>query len=169
MYAALVAGFFFLAAAVLSLLSPQPDLTEALAGVIIAAILFALFAFFKYDDKRDTEFDVWLIRHAREILGGGALFRGELVTPSSVLAKYQVVVSVGIMSFRLPTASYVVDHDRTTLVGAASTVFSLVLGWWGVPWGPIWTVQAVYRNLRGGFRETVGAQLAHLPPFAHVR
>jgi hypothetical protein len=27
---------------------------------------------------------------------------------------------------------------------------TLLLGWWGIPWGPIYTVQAIFRNFRGG-------------------
>jgi hypothetical protein len=27
---------------------------------------------------------------------------------------------------------------------------TLLLGWWGIPWGPVYTVQAIARNFRGG-------------------
>jgi hypothetical protein len=27
---------------------------------------------------------------------------------------------------------------------------TFLLGWWGIPWGPIYTVQAITRNFRGG-------------------
>jgi hypothetical protein len=27
---------------------------------------------------------------------------------------------------------------------------TLLLGWWGIPWGPVFTVQAIVRNFRGG-------------------
>ncbi len=30
------------------------------------------------------------------------------------------------------------------------TMISLLFGWWGIPWGPIFTVMSIYRNLRGG-------------------
>lgn len=31
-----------------------------------------------------------------------------------------------------------------------SNLLSLVAGWWGIPWGPIYTIQSVYNNSRGG-------------------
>lgn len=31
-----------------------------------------------------------------------------------------------------------------------ASAISWVLGWWGVPWGPIWTIGALYRNLMAG-------------------
>jgi len=27
---------------------------------------------------------------------------------------------------------------------------TLLLGWWGIPWGPIYSVQAIFSNLFGG-------------------
>lgn len=36
---------------------------------------------------------------------------------------------------------------------------SLVLGWWGIPWGRVYTLQAAWTNLKGGKRQTVGALL----------
>jgi hypothetical protein len=30
------------------------------------------------------------------------------------------------------------------------TLITILLGWWGIPWGPIYTVKALYINLRGG-------------------
>ena len=34
--------------------------------------------------------------------------------------------------------------------GLPYTVLSLLLGWWGLPWGPIRTLQALITNLGGG-------------------
>ena len=30
------------------------------------------------------------------------------------------------------------------------TLLSAVLGWWGIPWGPIYTVQSIASNIKGG-------------------
>jgi hypothetical protein len=42
---------------------------------------------------------------------------------------------------------------------------SLVLGWWGLPWGLIWTPMAIYKNLTGGIdvTSTVCQQLIGKP------
>jgi len=44
------------------------------------------------------------------------------------------------------------------------TLLSLVLGWWGIPWGPIYTVQSLWVNAQGGRDVTreVAAALAVL-------
>jgi hypothetical protein len=33
------------------------------------------------------------------------------------------------------------------------TLISAILGWWGIPWGPIRTVQAIGRNSAGGYQD----------------
>ena len=36
------------------------------------------------------------------------------------------------------------------LQGLPFTLLSLLLGWWGIPWGPIYTIQSLWVNLKGG-------------------
>jgi hypothetical protein len=38
------------------------------------------------------------------------------------------------------------------------SVVSLLLGWWGLPWGPIRTVQSIFVNLTGGQDATAAVQ-----------
>jgi hypothetical protein len=42
---------------------------------------------------------------------------------------------------------------------ALFTMVSLLLGWWGIPFGPIFTVRAVVKNLSGGQVVTVAELL----------
>jgi hypothetical protein len=39
-------------------------------------------------------------------------------------------------------------------VGGVQILHSLLFGWWGFPWGPIWTVGTIWRTLRGGLDVT---------------
>jgi hypothetical protein len=34
--------------------------------------------------------------------------------------------------------------------GMKYTAISLIMGWWGIPWGPIYTCKSLYMNLSGG-------------------
>lgn len=34
--------------------------------------------------------------------------------------------------------------------GLKYTFLSLVVGWWGIPWGPIYTIASVAKNFAGG-------------------
>src|ERR1044072_7580779 len=64
---------------------------------------------------------------------------------------YQFCVSVFIMSFRNSSAIHFVRAGERRW-GPALTMsgVSLVAGWWGIPWGPIWTVGTIIQNLAGG-------------------
>jgi hypothetical protein len=30
------------------------------------------------------------------------------------------------------------------------TLLTIVLGWWGIPWGPVYSIQSLVVNLKGG-------------------
>ncbi len=62
---------------------------------------------------------------------------------------YQYCVSILIMTFMRPSGIYFVragEHGK----GWMFTLLSAVAGWWGIPWGPIRTIQAIVTNVQGG-------------------
>jgi hypothetical protein len=34
--------------------------------------------------------------------------------------------------------------------GLPYSLCTLLLGWWGIPWGPVRTIESIYRNFQGG-------------------
>jgi len=64
---------------------------------------------------------------------------------------FQYCVSLVIVTFRRASNVHLIrPGDGTAMRALPYTLVSLVAGWWGLPWGPIWTVATVYRNTRGG-------------------
>lgn len=64
---------------------------------------------------------------------------------------YQYCISVVVLTFKRPSNIYFMKSgESAVLKGLPFTLVSLVAGWWGIPWGPIYTVQSVYNNFRGG-------------------
>lgn len=64
---------------------------------------------------------------------------------------FQYCISVIVLTFRRPSDIYFLRAGENPLVkGLPFTLLSLVAGWWGIPWGPIYTIQSVYNNSRGG-------------------
>lgn len=64
---------------------------------------------------------------------------------------YQYCISLLIITFKRSSNVYFISHDQNALVkGLPFTLLSLVLGWWGIPWGPIYTIQSLWVNLQGG-------------------
>ncbi|HXG98248.1 MAG TPA: hypothetical protein VNJ06_14190 [Gemmatimonadales bacterium] len=64
---------------------------------------------------------------------------------------YQYCISVVVVSFKRGSDIYFIRaEDNAVTKGLLFTLCSLVLGWWGIPWGPIWTIATIVTNLRGG-------------------
>jgi hypothetical protein len=64
---------------------------------------------------------------------------------------YQYCVSALIITIRQPTDIYFVRAGQNhVLKGLPWTLLTLVMGWWGIPWGPIYTVGVLWKNLHGG-------------------
>lgn len=75
----------------------------------------------------------------REIMQGG-----KFVT-------YHYCISVIFMTFRRSSGVFFVKAgDSAVAMGLLYTFISFLFGWWGFPWGPIYTVEAIVKNFGGG-------------------
>ena len=64
---------------------------------------------------------------------------------------YSVVVSAVVLTSRQATEIYFQRADRYSPAARwVSTLFTFLFGWWGFPWGIIYTPGALLRNLQGG-------------------
>lgn len=64
---------------------------------------------------------------------------------------YEYAISIVVMTFRRSSDIYFVKAGESGVVkGLPFTFISLVLGWWGIPWGPIYTIGSLFNNLKGG-------------------
>ena len=91
---------------------------------------------------------------ATKIQGIEGMKHGELEFELQRGAKFvlfQYCVSVIVVTFRRSSDIYFVRQGENAVVkGLPFTLLSLVAGWWGIPWGPIYTIQSIYNNSRGG-------------------
>ncbi len=64
---------------------------------------------------------------------------------------FQYCISLLVITFKRSSDIYFIRHGESAVgKGLPFTLLSLVLGWWGIPWGPIYTVQSVWVNFGGG-------------------
>jgi len=55
------------------------------------------------------------------------------------------------MSFKNGSDIYFVKSGESGFgYGIKYSLISLVLGWWGIPWGPIYTIWSLIANCSGG-------------------
>ena len=64
---------------------------------------------------------------------------------------YRYCISIVVMTFRRNSDIYFVRSGENAMVkGLGYTFLTLILGWWGIPWGPIYTIGSLGTNLSGG-------------------
>jgi hypothetical protein len=64
---------------------------------------------------------------------------------------FQYCVSALVITFKRPTSVYFIKAGESAAAKSLPyTLLSLALGWWGFPWGFVYTPQVIYKNLKGG-------------------
>lgn len=64
---------------------------------------------------------------------------------------FEYCISIIIMTFRRSSDIHFIPADEGTLGKSIGfTLMTMLLGWWGIPWGPIYTIGALTTNVRGG-------------------
>jgi hypothetical protein len=87
------------------------------------------------------------------------------------LVFYQYCISIVVMTFRRSSDIYFIPAGESSVSkGLQWTLLSLVAGWWGIPWGPIFTIQSLATNLKGGKDVTaeISARLTSAPAATSV-
>jgi hypothetical protein len=76
---------------------------------------------------------------AREVENGGKF------------VMYSYTVSILIMTFKRPTAiTFVRGGESRFAKGLGWTGLTMLAGWWGIPWGPIYSIGSIATNCGGG-------------------
>lgn len=64
---------------------------------------------------------------------------------------YQYTISVLVMTYRRSSDIYFIRPGESGAIkGLGYTFLTVLLGWWGIPWGPIYSISSLYTNLSGG-------------------
>lgn len=127
----------------------------------LAAVLGVFMYFMGKQAKEAREFLDWLKVNRAQIEAGWAYYKSQKVKPKSVVTRYQGCISFLAFTSRF-RSRYVIDERGGTEVCLAFTTVTFLLGWWGLPWGFLFTPQAIYRNLRGGHKKTVAEILPNI-------
>lgn len=88
------------------------------------------------------------------MIGGEGLSGTELeaeLRAGARLVRFDWVVSVCVLTYSQPSALHLIRAGRGTFWPSLPyTLLSLGVGWWAIPFGPLFTLAAVFLNLRGG-------------------
>ena len=93
----------------------------------------------------------------------------EAVAKGGRFVIYQYCISILVMSFKRSSSIHFVPAGKSVAgQGAQFMLVSLLAGWWGIPWGPIWTLSTVFKNAGGG-TDVTRAVLDAITPQAALR
>lgn len=118
--------------------------------IIILLVLVAWIGAFilnTRENKRSKRFSQFLALNAEALMNGSSLeFEGDTYRLSTTLVQYQFAVSVISMSMTRGT-SLRPSKDKAWLL-TVCTLISALGGWWGIPWGPYYTVVSFINNAK---------------------
>ena len=64
---------------------------------------------------------------------------------------YAYTISLLVVTFKKTSDVYLIRKGESTKSkGNPFTILSLLFGWWGIPFGPTYTLQSIRTNLKGG-------------------
>jgi hypothetical protein len=67
------------------------------------------------------------------------------------LVLFEYCISIVVLTFRRSSDIYLIRSGESAIgKGLPFTLISLIAGWWGIPWGPIYTVQSLFYNFQDG-------------------
>lgn len=80
---------------------------------------------------------------------------------------YNYCVSLLVITFRRSSDAYFIPAGENAVAkGLPWSLLTLVMGWWGIPWGPIFSVQSLVVNFKGGKDLTANFSAAMTQPVA---
>ena len=64
---------------------------------------------------------------------------------------YDYCISLIIITFRRSSEIHFIRGSDSALApGLKYSLLTFLLGWWGIPWGPIYTIGSLAKNFSGG-------------------
>jgi hypothetical protein len=79
-----------------------------------------------------------------------------MVNQGGKFVVFPYTISILIMTFKRSSDIYFIRPGEGTLgYSWGFVLINLILGWWGIPWGPIYTIGALFNHLSGGKNVTL--------------
>ena len=115
-----------------------------IVSLVIAAWIYSVI-FRCIEKKKLKRFSEFLQINGREILSGATLeFEGMEYSAETELVQYKWCISIFAMTFVRATSFKIRGCDSGSAV--MSNLLTAFGGWWGIPWGPIRSIECFVIN-----------------------
>lgn len=113
--------------------------------LLVIASWICAFILNSKEKKRSNRFSKFLAENAEALMNGSSLeFDGDTYRYDTALVQYQFAVSLISVSMTRGT-SLRPKKDKVKML-ILCTFISLLGGWWGIPWGPYYTIVSFINN-----------------------
>jgi hypothetical protein len=155
----LVVAALFLVGFVANVVTGKVEAGNTAIQWLIATTCIAAYVFVTREARARASFVAFLHEERDAIRAGTAQYRGQPVSYATRVRTCQVVLSFLLVSVRIESRPLIVGARRNRIIVAGSCIATFVFGWWGIPWGPLWSARAIANNLRGKPETSVGELL----------
>lgn len=154
MAAYILISVLFAAGAVANFFGEPVNVTEGTACLTISLAMLGMLAWVWTSHRRAEDTLRWLIANKDRLSDEADFFNDapvfdKTISKKSKLSSFRVVTS----AFLFTSVDELGLEFRTGIwAGLFATAWTLIFGWWGLPWGPVRTIQALIHNCTGGKR-----------------
>jgi len=134
-----------------------------ISTAIAAGTGYCLYRQFKWAQE-NQRFTAWLVANAEKIRNNQLVYyRSQRISLETELVRHHLVFSALILSCRMQTRWIIKGKEPRLWNAFAASLYTLFYGWWGIPFGIVWTPVAVVKNLSGSTSVRVSELLQPAP------
>lgn len=103
------------------------------------------------EEQKYLHFYMWIDNNKDRFLNGESLmYEHSQISIETEFFYFETCFSIIFLTINFHSRPLFFEKENRLLVGLIYTVFATVFGWWGIPWGPIYTIKAIWTNVFGG-------------------
>jgi hypothetical protein len=131
------------------------DYPNAGVDFAVSAALFGSWVYFVRQEEQSEQFLAWIYENQEQLNCGQLRYDNKTVTSKSEVVRFQTCFSLIIFSFKSHSSYLIRGQENVTGIALLYSLVAFFFGWWGIPWGPVYTFQVLAGNFRGGEKRQV--------------
>lgn len=128
------------------------DISEAIGGLLIGLLIETIYFIRIREKKKNELFIDWIKENRDTIVRGYAYYNEKEMDINMEIVQFETCMSFLFISSRMSSRFYIKGYHNTKLIGSIYSLIAIIFGWWGLPWGPIYTIKSIVKNTKGGNR-----------------
>ena len=125
-------------------------------SLIISVIMIGAPLFITIERRKSNSFLKGLTKNNPAIRSGNHLrYEDMQISPATEVVQFEICLSWIIVSHIFYSSPLIKGQHGVLRTRLICLLLTLCLGWWGLPWGPVWTLKVLRTNILGGEKLTM--------------